>query len=370
MPRPRSPLPVSRAVARALVAGVLLASGAAAEGIPNLKLRLVHKGRHRDIPQGAAGLARATALLTRLQGPGYAKGATWSILDALANDPVVRAEITHAAALAAPRAILVELHPRGDVDPFEEKADDDSSVIRMGETAMLEEDRTTRLATFVHEVGHASDPDLCEGGYAEGPDEQHYSAEVVSPAMAFQEGFANYLGAHVPGSELAREAAAPPAQLVVELPKKGRRPAWVKEVDDDGHGVIPEAALAARHFLANETWVAALLTRLEALPPGRDGVDRAYLATTQVPCRHLGTMLAAYVVAFPDHRSAVEGLLAGIRVGDRPLLAGATLAALLERGALPDGLEGGDGPRVDLAPPPPARAPAAPAGGLFGLFDP
>lgn len=393
----------------------------------NLRLRLVWGGSRQEIPPGEAGLEVAAGILEVAQGAGFRAGSVWSVLLALHQDPQLQAAVAHAAALAGPRRIVVELHaadsrdgllpghplvvPGGarrrahrllagesleelarrwgtsveaivvaneasiEVDAYEEKEDDGTSMVRMGETGMAHEDPASRRATFVHEVGHASDPELCEDDYGYGLDDQHEGEEVLSPAMAFQEGWPNYLGAHVSGSDLAREATSPVGTLVIDVAEGRPPPAWAARVED-GHAVIPAALLRGRHLLANEQWVSAIALRLEGLAPGRGPLDRAYRATAATPCRHVGTLLARYLEQNPGQRDATREALARLlRVDGRALLRGAELEELL-RGRLPQGMQGGDAPRVEgavqvlEAPRSPGTGPAAaPAAqpGPFGL---
>lgn len=318
-----------------------------------IRFKLRARRERLEISEGTRGLQEAARFLERIQGQDFQEGSTWSVLRARLLDPIFRRALDRALALATPRPVWVELHvDRRFIDAEEEKDEDGTSVIRVSERGMAEEDLPSRLATFIHEVGHSGDPEHCEEYFEYGPDDEHQSEEVLSPVTAFQEGWPNHLGAAIPGSELAVEAASPPEALTWELPRRGRRPTWAREVEDGYATILPDQ-LRAAHLLANETWVAAILTRMMRLDPGISGLDEVYEGTVAVPCHHLGTFLHRYAIRFAGVRPELERLLERVfNVGGRQLLDPGALGALLDHGRLP-GLAAGTGrPPVPGSQPP------------------
>ena len=77
---------------------------------------LVAGGTRRPVSPGSAGLRKAAALFAAVQGAEFRQGAMWNVLEPLVNDSGFRGEVAHAASLAEPRKIVVELHLADDPD--------------------------------------------------------------------------------------------------------------------------------------------------------------------------------------------------------------------------------------------------------------
>jgi hypothetical protein len=167
--------------------------------------------------------------------------------------------------------------------------------IRVGEPRLLRSGGIEDfLAVLLHEAAHVGDGARCAAGLGYGADGAHRISEVISPYGAFKEGWADYVGASLPGA-FRRALAA--------------RPDLVFEWDEGRYEKLPRGQRSLRHFLSTEIYVADLLQRVEALPPGEAGVLRAFMDTHEVPCRDVGDLLVAYLRRYPEQRVGVIAAL-------------------------------------------------------------
>ena len=155
--------------------------------------------------------------------------------------------------------------------------------------------------TLLHELAHTADASPRDSlGY--GADGNHRGDDVLSPTGAFCEGWADYQSQFQPAGW---EDRGPAASL--QVPLLGR----VAETEAAGVHVLvaPWDRSAGVLILANELGVAGVLTMLASLPPGRDAVDAAFVATQTVRSRTLADFLGAYLKAHPETRAMVRMVL-------------------------------------------------------------
>lgn len=204
--------------------------------------------------------------------------------------------------------------------------------VRMGETGLAATHRGTRelsrsdLVAFatLHELAHCGDSRPCPRGLTDryGPDLVHFDLEVLTPAAAFAEGWADYqAGHHLPRA----------AQRIRRLPRAGRLEVAGVWPHPGRYQWIPPWELRASDLLATQEGVARLLWDLEArLPEGRRVLEAAMQARLPGECAHLGTLLQA-LPRSPRALTALRQAL-GEQLGD---LATPALVASLFAGRLP-----------------------------------
>lgn len=170
-------------------------------------------------------------------------------------------------------------------------------AVYMGEAGLGK--RSDDFDTFMHELGHVGDETSCGAGY--GPDGGHRMSEILPPTSAFTEGWAQYQAAHLPGRR--RSILADPPELSLET-----------EVSEDEEGSSPdyvtvlEGDRTLNDYLANEARVGSILTALDALPPGREGVEAVFLETRE-DCRSIASIVGAYLEEHPELADEVRELL-------------------------------------------------------------
>lgn len=204
---------------------------------------------------------------------------------------------------------------------------DGTRDVRFGESRILRDGTLESFhGTLLHEVGHVADTSRCALEY--GPDGSHYFHEIMTPATAFTEGWANYVGAHVPG-RYERNVRTPP-DLQIEGPTAG------------GYHLIEPEDLTANDHFSNEANVGRILLAMEeTLPGGRTAVEQAFQDSNGEDCRSVALLIEAYVKRHPDSADGIRAILdevTGERLDDRGF-------ERILKGDLPRGLDSDDLPR-------------------------
>ena len=263
--------------------------------------------------------------------------------------------------------------------------------LRLGEKALESGDPSFDDAwgTMLHEAAHASDDSPApESDYRYGRDGTHYLTEIVSPAAAFTEGWAEFVPAVLAPANTGHiisgvVAAEPPASFYIE-----------RDIAPGGEGAgydqRPRAELTPSQLLANERVVSRVLYRTKDVVGGLAPMGQAFRATNSVRGRHIGSYmshLARQELGQGEWGNArhpelwgrrLQGLVEALVV--EVALTPEAAWRLLRTGALPDGRTAGAAPGPVTAPevvapraPPEARSaeapapPQAPAGGPFGM---
>ncbi len=376
---------ISGAVA-VLVGASLSARIEAAEA---LDFRIVWGGWDVPVATDTAGMRMAASVLERIQGASFREGAIWGVLAGLAEDPRFAAEIDHATRMAKGRSVRVELRPADSLDqiypgqeieipeggrveagsyrvqagdtlgslarswgvpmqavrasnptqflvwPHEDHGTRNHRILRIGETEFRRIPLAERKRVLVHEAAHAGDAaPSCDPDYFYGPDFNHDPREVLSPSAAFVEGWGNYQGSHMGGDPLVSH---PPARLAIEKGTAGR------------YEYLPTGTEIANDFLSNESWVASMLSAVEALPPGRAAVDAAFVASEALACRHIGDFMAAYASRHPDQVNNLMWIVkAKTRVSGQFSVTDEQARTLVVEGILPHCQQGNVSPRRPL----------------------
>jgi hypothetical protein len=184
----------------------------------------------------------------------------------------------------------LDIHPHA-------RHEGDFRAVYMGEAGLGK--RSDDFDTFMHELGHVGDETSCNAGY--GPDGSHRMSEILAPATAFTEGWAQYQAAHLPGRRQRVLADPPGLELETEAS------------DDDGESesryVTVEASdRTLNDYLGNQARVGSILTAMDQLAPGREAVEAVFLETRE-DCRSLASVVGAYVQAHPNQADAVREIL-------------------------------------------------------------
>lgn len=186
----------------------------------------------------------------------------------------------------------LEIHPHA-------RHEGNIRAVYMGEAGLG--NRSDDFGTFLHELGHVGDETSCGAGY--GPDGSHRMSEILPPASAFTEGWAQYQAAHRDPRRQGILAAPPALTLEVE--------AAAEEDEDAGparYVTVEDGDRTLNDYLGNEARVGSILAALEELPPGREGVEAVFLETRE-DCRSIAVIVGAFLGAHPELATEVEGLL-------------------------------------------------------------
>jgi hypothetical protein len=202
--------------------------------------------------------------------------------------------------------------------------------------------------SVLHELAHTNDAHSCSRALAEryGPDLCHIDLEVLSPAAAFSEGWADYQAGHRVSQAQLRLRRFPRAARI-EIAK-----IWP---GTGGYRWIMPWELTPSDLLATQEGVTRVLLDLERhLPGGRTTLESAFASRPAGDCQHLGDLLAR----LPPHSKNQTALEHSLRVAVGTLTTPA-LAAILLAGKLPRREEATRPPRSrDYQPkPPPKGAP-------------
>ncbi len=156
--------------------------------------------------------------------------------------------------------------------------------------------------TLLHEMGHTVDRSSSTSD-AYGPDGMHYLDEVLTPAAAMMEGWADFV-AHGMLAPPAAEGANPDGPYAAPISLR---------IETESAGVYewidPRDARPEHFLLANEDTIAAVLLSMARLAPGREAVMTAFQATQDRSPRTLPDLLRAYLQSNPGTRSDLAGIL-------------------------------------------------------------
>ena len=354
--------PLTRALAMAILACGLLAPGARATDywMPELQgpngarsWRPRWLGIRLDLPQGAVELftpggdqeAVLKAVRASLRPRGY------RAFDQALEDKDVRAEdiesarrsfmqitepsflirLRRAATLVRRRPVRIVIHPGRDGWPNTR-----DGVLHLGGAPLKEEPLHDLRGVLMHEAAHLGDGITpCRLEHERyGPDRSHYLHEVITPAAAFQEGWANFVSSWLVGSRLRDQVALPPAELFLETNEPGR------------YTRLGADQLRLGDLVSNEVYVAAVLQAL-AQSLGLEAVSEAMKALPVTECPTLADLLLALKLARPNDGPAV---LKAVWNATRGRGETYELGRLLD-GHLPDSRRGDSLLRVRPAPP-------------------
>lgn len=308
------PGPLSRVMATALLAWGLLASGAAAtdywmpdllgpQGSPTWRARWL--GIRVELPQGPVELfteggerdevLKAVRASLRPRGyrafdealrdpdarPGDIESARRSFMQI--TEPSFLIRLRRAATLVHTRPVRIVIHPG---DPSWPSTRD--GVLHLGGAPLEDEPLHDLRGVLMHEAAHLGDGITpCRLEHERyGPDRSHYLHEVITPAAAFQEGWANFVSAWLVGSRLRDQVALPPAELFLESDEAGR------------YTRLGADQLQLGDLVSNEVYVAAILQAL-AQELGLEVVAEAMQALPTTDCPTLADMLLALRLSRP-----------------------------------------------------------------------
>lgn len=184
----------------------------------------------------------------------------------------------------------LQIHPHA-------RRENGNKAVYMGEAGLGR--RSDDFDTFMHELGHVGDETSCGAGY--GPDGSHRMSEILPPSSAFTEGWAQYQAAHLPGRRQGILADPPELSLETEV------------TDDEGEAEAEYVTVeledrTLNDYLGNEARVGSILTALDALAPGREGVEAVFLETRE-DCRSVASIVGAYVEEHPELTDDVRRIL-------------------------------------------------------------
>ena len=191
----------------------------------------------------------------------------------------------------------LDIHPHA-------RHEGDIRAVYMGEAGLGK--RSDDFYTFMHELGHVGDETKCGAGY--GPDGAHRMSEILAPASAFTEGWAQYQAAHLPGRRQRILEDPPQLYLEVETAVDAAEPSDEEDEDDTQYVMVVPRDRTLNDYLGNEARVGSILRALDTLPPGREAVEAAFLEARE-DCRSLATVVGAYVAAHPEQADAVREIL-------------------------------------------------------------
>jgi hypothetical protein len=285
----------------------------------------------------ASGLRAARAWLGEripgsfADGRGLAESGGVGKLLNLLEDPELMAQFERISGLggATERTLMVELGPKfaqGHI--FASRPEKGAAILVAAEGYLNRTSRVELAQTLLHEAGHMGDASSCgEQDEKYGPDASHYYNEILTPALAFKEGWGNYQEFQAKAKELPRFTVYLFEPIYIEGVLEAFR-------DQDGvheQRILPED-LFFNDLLSNEAWVAFLLDVLSDLSPGRKGVEAAFLDTQGISCRNFQDLFQAYLKRFPKQEKQARGALENVLL---TRLKGTETEKLLQPGALP-----------------------------------
>jgi hypothetical protein len=233
-----------------------------------------------------------------------------------------------------PEDLLAANPKRFHLDVYIDVEDGDLDV-RFGESRLRRDAEIVDfLPALLHEVGHVADETRRSRDF--GPDWEHFPHEVTTPAAAFMEGWAHWVGSLVPG-RLRRVVEEPPP-VAIEGTEEGQGAPGV-------YLTIAEHDRTLGDLVSNEAWVGASLRVLAELPPGRDGVEQAFVASNSERRRTLASFLEAWADLYPGHVDAAARSLAAEMEAQAGLVESGEVFAGLFAGDLPGGLGTNEVPR-------------------------
>ena len=256
--------------------------------------------------------------------------------------------------------------------------------LRLGEKALEDSDRSFDDAwgTMLHEAAHASDDSPApEANYRYGRDGTHYLTEILSPAAAFTEGWAEFVPATLAPENTGYiitgvvSPEAPTSFLIEQDVEPGAEGA--------GYDEHERASLSASQLLANERVVSRVLYKTKDAVGGLEPMGQAFRSTNSLRGRHIASymsQLARQVLEPGEWGNARHPELwgAALRGMIRALVDEAGLTPelawrLLRSGELPDGRAAGAAPGpvalpVVVTPPPPEEGSGGSSGGgILGM---
>ena len=147
-------------------------------------------------------------------------------------------------------------------------------------------------AMLIHEAAHITCPSI---GLVYYPKLRHTSTSLLTPALSFHEGWANYWTALYSKKMLVWRNAA--FTSFHKLHSNGKREK------------ISGSRLKLRHYLCNSVTVGNLLWDLACLPKGYEGMIKALRLAWKQKAPTVVDLLSEYVYLYPEERSTVLELL-------------------------------------------------------------
>lgn len=205
------------------------------------------------------------------------------------TEPSFLIRLRRAATLVQRRPVRIVIHPG--LHGWPNTRD---GVLHLGGAPLKAEPLHDLRGVLMHEAAHLGDGITpCRLEHERyGPDRSHYLHEVITPAAAFQEGWANFVSAWLVGSRLRDQVARPPSELFLESKEPGR------------YGRLRAEELQLGDLVSNEVYVAAVLQAL-AQELGLAVVAEAMKALPVTECPTLADLLLALKLARPQDGARV-----------------------------------------------------------------
>jgi hypothetical protein len=200
------------------------------------------------------------------------------------TEPSFLIRLRRAATLVHRRPVRIVIHPE-----FHGWPNTRNGVLHIGGAPLKEEPLHDLRGVLMHEAAHLGDGITpCRLEHERyGPDRSHYLHEVITPAAAFQEGWANFVSSWLVGSRLRDQVALPPTELFLETEEPGQ------------YTRLGSDQLGLGDLVSNEVYVAAILQAL-AQDLGLEAVTQAMQALPVTECPTVADLLTALGLARPE----------------------------------------------------------------------